>query len=49
MGFTVPLLFDRALYDPGGAIYQGFAAGLLGATVIGGAMGVWCLRSSLEA
>lgn len=44
-GFTVPLLFAGRLFPPGGPLYQAFAVGLLGATVLCCAVGVAILRT----
>lgn len=47
MGFTVPLLFDEALFANHPTTYGAFALGLLIATVLGGLLGVGLLRRTL--
>ncbi len=49
MGFTVPLLFAGALYPRSSATYGAFTLGLLGASLVGGALGVSILRRATRA
>ena len=49
IGFTVPLLFAGALYSPTSATYGAFTVGLLGASLVGGVMGVALLRRATHA
>lgn len=43
-GFTVPLLFAARLFGSGGAAYDAFTVGLLGASVLSSVLGVTLLR-----
>lgn len=49
IGFTVPLLFAGALYSPTSATYGAFTVGLLGASLVGGVVGVAILRRATHA
>jgi len=49
IGFTVPLLFAGALYPRASATYGAFTLGLLGASVVGGVLGVAILRRATRA
>lgn len=49
IGFTVPLLFAGALYPLSSATYGAFTLGLLGASVLGGVLGVSILRRATHA
>lgn len=49
IGFTVPLLFAGALYPRTSATYGAFTLGLLGASLVGGVLGVLILRRATRA
>ncbi|MBW4029853.1 MAG: Na+/H+ antiporter NhaA [Acidobacteria bacterium] len=49
IGFTVPLLFAGALYPLTSATYGAFTLGLLGASLVGGVLGVAILRRATRA